>query len=153
MKKQFSFSILLTAISLFVISACSNKSDNTPPPKTKTQLLTQATWKFKSATIGGADATGQVQACQRDNVLSFQSNGNGTGDEGATKCNAGDPQTYNFTWNFASGETVLHTSNALFTNGSNDFTILSLTETELVVQMDYTPPIGPAAVVVITFIH
>jgi hypothetical protein len=153
MKKQIVLSVLIALFGLFIFNSCGNKSDNTPPPKTKTQLLTQANWKFKSATIGGADATGQVQACQRDNVLTFLSNGNGSGDEGATKCNAGDPQTYTFTWNFASGETVIHTSSPLFTNGATDFTLVSLTEAELVVQMLYTPPVGPAATVVITFIH
>lgn len=89
MKKHIVLSIFIALFGLFIFNSCSNKSDNTPPPKTKTQLLTQATWKFKSATIGGIDATGQVQACQRDNVLTFLSNGSGSGDEGATKCNAG----------------------------------------------------------------
>lgn len=139
--------------SLFVIS-CNNKdSTPNPTPKTKTELLTQSSWKYKSATVGGADASSYLQTCQKDNILTFISNGNGNGDEGASKCNAGDPQTYSFTWNFASSETILHTSSPFFTNGTNDFTINSLTETEMILQMPYNPPVGASVIVVVTFQH
>jgi hypothetical protein len=44
---------------------------------------------------------------------------------------------------------VLHISTVLITGGSNDFTLVSLTETQLVVSQNY-PPIGT---VTVTFIH
>lgn len=145
---------VLTLSAFFMLTGCGKNDNNTTPPaKTKTELLTLSAWKYKSATVGGADASSYLQACQKDNVLTFLANGTGSGDEGPTKCNAGDPQTNSFTWNFASGETILHTSNQVFSNTSNDFTIISLTATELVVETTYTPIAGPSLLVRVTFQH
>jgi hypothetical protein len=154
MKKQLGFLCVLIAANFFIFSSC-NKSDYSPPtPKTKTQLLTQGTWKFKSATASGTDISGSLQTCQKDNILTFAAAGTGTVDEGATKCNPlTDPQSYPMTWNFASGETILHVSASLFAGTGNDFTLISLTETELVVSIGYAPPVGPIILVVITFQH
>jgi hypothetical protein len=153
MKKQLSFLFVLIAANFFIYSSC-KKNDYTPPtPKTKTELLTLNSWKFRSATAGGSDASSYLQACQKDNIYTFLTAGTGTTDEGPTKCNAGDPQTTNLTWNFAASETILHISSVLFTNTSNDFTLISLSETELVVQTYYTPPIGPTILITISFQH
>ncbi|MGH2553590.1 MAG: lipocalin family protein, partial [Chitinophagaceae bacterium] len=152
MKKLLAIFLVIIAANFFIYSSC-NKSDNPPAPKTKTQLLTQSPWKFKSATANGSDASGYLQACQRGNIYTFAAAGTGTADEGPTKCNAGDPQSTSLTWNFANNETVLHISTSLFTNTSNDFTLISLTETELIVSTFYTPPVGPSIVVTITFQH
>src|SRR5258705_5509909 len=78
MKKQLSFLFVVVAANFFIYSSC-NKTDYTPPtPKTKTQLLTQGSWKFKSATANGADASGFLQACQKDNIYTFVAAGTGT---------------------------------------------------------------------------
>jgi hypothetical protein len=154
MKKQVSLLVVLIAANFFIYSSC-NKSDYNPPaPKTKTQLLTQGAWKFKSATASGTDISGSLQTCQKDNIMTFAAAGTGTIDEGATKCNPlTDPQTSSLTWNFASGETILHISATLFSGTGNDFTLVSLTETELVVSIGYAPPVGPIILIVITFQH
>ncbi len=153
MKKQLGFLLVLIAANFFIFSSC-NKNDDTPPtPKTKTQLLTQGSWKFKSATVGGTDYSSSLQACQKDNIYTFLAAGTGTADEGPMKCNAADPQTSSLTWNWASSETILHISTVLFTNTSNDFTLISLSETELIVSTIYTPIGGPSLTVVITFQH
>ena len=134
-----------------VFSAC-QKDEESPAPKTKTQLLTQATWKFSSATVGGSDVSALLQACQKDNILSFAAAGTGTLDEGAAKCNAGDPQTSAFTWSWLSAETQLSISATLFTGGSSTFTLVSLTETQLGVSQSIT--VGPTSqTAVVTFIH
>lgn len=135
---------------LLSFSSCDKNDD---PPKTKTQLLTQSTWKFKTATANGTDVSSSLQTCQKDNLLTFSSGGNGNVNEGPSKCNGADPDNIPFTWAFASGETLINVSNPLFTNGATSLTLLSLTETELVVEMLYNPPIGPAITMVITFIH
>ena len=153
MKKQISFLLILIAANFFIFSSCNKSEDPPPPPKTKTQLLTQSTWKFKSATASGTDISSQLQTCQKDNILTFAAAGTGTVDEGATKCNAIDPQISSLTWNFASGETILHVSTSLFAGTGNDFTLISLTETELVVSIGYAPPVGPILLIVITFQH
>lgn len=148
MKKQF-FSLLL-AFGLFSFSAC-NK-DEAPTPKTRTELITTATWKFGAATVGGTDVSSQLQACQKDNVMTFVSDGSGTLDEGLTKCNSGDPQSTSITWNFATNETVLHINTVLFAGGSNDFNIVALNESQLVLSQTITVG-GVPQNVVVTFLH
>jgi hypothetical protein len=140
-----SFGLILVSISL---SNCGKDDDNTPTP-TKTELLTTASWKFSAATVNGADASGFLQACQKDNIYTFVAAGTGTLDEGLSKCNGADPQTTPFNWNFASNETILHISTVLFSGGSNDLTLVSLSSTQLVVSQNY-PPYGT---IVVTFIH
>lgn len=152
MKKQFAFLIPTFILVLFVVSSC-GKEDDPIVVKTKTELLAQGSWKFKSATVGGVDASSSLQACQKDNILTFTAAGAGTIDEGLTKCNGGDPQQAFLTWNFAANETTLHVSNPLFTNTGNDFTLVSISETELVVSIGYAPPVGPVVLVTITFSH
>jgi hypothetical protein len=153
MKKQvFTFAGLFVAVALMV-TACSKDSVTV---KTKTELITTGTWKFKGATANGADISNQnppFSACNKDNILSFSANGSGNVNEGATKCNAGDPTDTPFTWSFLSNETTLHISTVLFTGGSNDFTLESVSESELVVSQGYTPIAGPTYLVKISFQH
>jgi len=138
--------------SVFILSSC-QKEDIIQVPKTKTQLLTQSSWKFKNAFASGTDISASLQACQKDNILIFATALTGTLDEGALKCNVADPQTASLTWSFLSGETVLRVSVPLFSGTGNDFTLVSLTETELVVSILYTPPVGPSIPITITFQH
>lgn len=153
MKKIIPILLILFAANFLISSSC-NKNDDPPAPvKTKTQLLTQSPWKFKSAMVGTTDYSSSLQACQRDNIYSFAAAGTGTTDEGPTKCNGADPQTTNFTWNFTTNETIIHVSSPFFTNTTNDFNLITLTETELVVSTSYTPPFGPILLITVTFQH
>jgi lipocalin-like protein len=148
---------LLNLVASLVLSACiilaaCSKSDSNNS-KTKTQLITQASWKFSSATVNGTDVSSLIQSCQKDNILTFSATGGtGTLDEGPTKCNSGDPQTQNFTWSFTNNETILHVSTIFFTGGSSDFTIVSLTETQLMVSQIVNIA-GSMQTAVVTFIH
>lgn len=145
--------LLAGVLSLTLFFAACQKDDDGPAPKTKTQLLTQASWKFSSATVGGTDVSAAFQACQKDNILTLAAAGTGTLDEGPAKCNAGDPQTSPVTWSWLSGETQLNISTTLFTGGSSTFTLVSLTETQLVVSQSITIPPAGAQTAVVTFIH
>ena len=150
MKKQsFLLTIALTAGLLFFLSC--NKDETENNPKSKKELLTQASWKFKSASVGGTPFT-TLPACQTDNTYKFNSDGSGVMDEGATKCDAGDPQTNPFTWTFQSGETEIVLSSPLFTNGGNTVTLVSVSETELVIVFPYSTP-GPIFSVEVRFSH
>jgi hypothetical protein len=154
MKKQFFFLIPAIVLALFV-SSC-GKDEEPPVVKTKTQLLTQSSWRFKSASASGIDISNQAppfDPCRKDNILTFTAAGAGTIDEGATKCAGGDPQTSPVTWSFLSSETMLRISAPLFPNTGNDFTLVSLSETELVVSIGYAPPVGATILVTITFNH
>lgn len=148
MRKQLFLIAAFFAVVFLSTTSCKKDKASTPS-KTKTELITQGSWKFSAATISGVDASGYLQTCQKDNVYTFVAAGTGTFDEGATKCNAGDPQTNPFTWNFASNETILHISTTLFSGGSNDFTLVTLSETQLVISQTY-PPYGT---IVVTLIH
>jgi len=142
---------VLTAFTVVFVSC---KKSNDGNGKTKTELLTQASWKFDKATASGfGDISSQLPSCKKDDIITFSSNNTGVADEGATKCNTGDPQATNFNWNFLSNETVLHLSVVLFSGGSSDFNIVSLTETNLVLsQVMNVSPFGNTTVEV-TFKH
>ena len=151
MKKYISQ--ILTILPLFfLLVSCTDKSDNTTPPKTRTELLAMGSWKFSAATWGGVDASGALQACQKDNTMIFVSGGTGTTDEGLTKCNAADPQSLPFTWSFLVSETQLQVSAALFTGGSTTFTIVTISETQLVLSQPQTLG-GITQTAVVTFVH
>ena len=155
MKKQLLFLLVFFSATAFIFSSCSNKSDTPPPtPKTKTELITQSSWRFKSATASGTDVSNQAppfDACRKDNIITFTSIGGGNVNEGLTSCSPSEATT--FTWNFTTNETILHISAVLFPGGSNDFTLVKLTETELVASQFYTPPLGPSILIEITFQH
>ncbi|HYM92997.1 MAG TPA: hypothetical protein VET23_02585, partial [Chitinophagaceae bacterium] len=101
---QLSFKITIVLFLSLSLYACKK---STSPVATKTDLITQSTWKFSTATVGGSDVSAFLQACQKDNILTFQSNGSGSVDEGLSKCNSGDLQANPFTWSFLNSETTL----------------------------------------------
>ena len=143
--------ILFTALcfTTLVFTNCDKDEDPPPPPApTKTELITKSSWKFSTAFAGSTDVSNAPQlACFKDNIITFSANLTGSINEGTNICS---PTTAGaFTWNFANNETVLHISTVLITGGSNDFTLVSITETQLVVSQNY-PPIGT---VTVTFIH
>ena len=118
----------------------------------KAYFLALNTWKFSSATVGGSDVSALIQACQKDNLLTFSANLTGILDEGGTKCNPGDPQSTPFTWSLANNETLLHVSTVFFTGGNSVFTVVALTDAQLVLSQAITVS-GTLQTAVITFIH
>ncbi len=118
----------------------------------KTYYISQSTWKFSAATVGGIDASPFLQVCQKDNILTFAVAGTGTLNEGATKCSPGDPQSTPFTWAFQAGETQLFISATLFTGGSSTFTLVGVNATQLVLSQVITVG-GTPQTAVVTFIH
>lgn len=152
MQKRFlSCASLLALVALSFIS-CSKDDDPAPANKTKTELITTGSWKFEKGTANGiGDISSFIDACYKDNIITFSANKTGNVNEGALACspsNAG-----NFNWEFTSNETILHISTTLFTGGSNDFTLVSLNETNLVVSQLMTIAPYPATTVEVTFIH
>jgi hypothetical protein len=153
MQKRVFFYGLLIVFSGIVVIACKKSGGyNNSTPKTKTELITASVWKFDNAKVAGADISAFLDACDKDNTVTFVSNGNGTADEGATKCNAADPQTVAFTWTFENNETTLNATAPLFPGGNGIFTIITLTDTQLVVSQDITVQ-GSTQNAVITLKH
>ena len=125
-----------------VISLAGCKKGNSAP--TKTELLAKASWKYNNAGLdldrnGTADApvpAGFLQTCDTDNTITFNADGTGIADEGATKCAAGNPQTSPFTWSFKDNEQVINISNAIFGGLSGDIKVKTLDENTLELHKD-----------------
>jgi hypothetical protein len=114
----------------------------------RTELITSAAWKYDKAMVdsdsdgdGDIDVpAGTVDECEADNTLTFKTDGTGVINEGATKCDSGDPQTVNFTWTFTNNETTINIPVGVFPGFSGDVKILSLTSTKLQLQKVVTVP-------------
>ncbi|MBK6936537.1 MAG: lipocalin family protein [Chitinophagaceae bacterium] len=145
MKKQITrFPIYLTL--LFLLAAgCKKDSEEEPP--TKTDLITGAGWKFDKATAGiYGDVSAYVDACYKDNIITFASNLTGNINEATIVCS---PSTAgSFTWSFSNNETTLNASSSFFAAGTGSFNIVTLNETNLVLSQNITLP-APFSVTVL----
>jgi hypothetical protein len=138
--------LILLPFGLIFNPGCQKDADGGTTKKTKTELLTQATWRFDRAGLdldnnGTIDAplpAGVLQTCDTDGSLTLNSNGTGIGDEGPTKCNGATPQTVNFTWSLKNSETIINFSDQLFGGLTGDVKLINVTETELTLEKDVT---------------
>ena len=143
------FSCLLIML-IFFFGSC-NKNDD-PPQPTKTELLTHSSWKFKSATEATfGDVSVNIPACYKDNLNLFVANGTGSVDESTNVCSPSSAGP--FTWNFQMNETKLFISTVLFQNGSQTFDFVSVSETELVLFQQITPPLSQTLNITFRFQH
>lgn len=134
-------SLLIATLALGMMasmSAC--KKDK----KSKTELLTNNSWKVKASIINPAiDLFGNGQlvtdlyantlfypACRKDDFMTFKDNGQVVSDEGPTKCDAADVQTTTQNWTFNSDETVV-TITELDGTDPVSITMTALSENEL----------------------
>jgi len=148
MRKQL-ITLSIFTLSLFSITSCEKDKDDTPQ-KTKTELISQGSWKLQSATWNSLDALSFFDDCYDDNIITVNANGTGSIDESTDVCapsNAGP-----FTWSFQNNETEIDISATLIPGGGSTFTLVTLNETTLVVSQDFTfgPSTAPA---ILTFIH
>jgi hypothetical protein len=125
--------LLLVMAGVILFQAC--KKDEKDTPKTKTELITTGTWKMTANTINPAidiDFDGDtetnlfdfLEGCFKDDFTTFKTNGTAEGNEGASKCDSADPQTYSLTWSFASNETKLNID-------GDEYNLVELTGTKL----------------------
>jgi hypothetical protein len=126
------------AMALFTIG-CSKDNDGNDGASERMQLITSAAWKYDNAQIdydknGTGDMAlpaGLLEDCDKDNIITFKSDGTGTIDEGATKCDVGNPQSVNITWEFKDDAKVINIPQNIFGNISGDAQIKTLTSTKL----------------------
>ena len=137
------YSFLLLIICFCAVSCKKDSSTSNNNPDTNTQQLTSADWKYDAGGIGTAsgniliDFTSSIPACSLDNTARFKSDGTGTIFENANVCqNAA--QSSNFTWNFASNQTVLNVSSGAFAGIGGSFKIQSLSGTQMTLLKDTT---------------
>lgn len=128
--------------------------------KSKTELLTQSTWKFNNAALdvdrnGTPDSPvppGFLQSCDTDNTLTFKSDNTGVVDEGPSKCDPTGPQTIAFTWSFKDGEQIITLSNVAFGGLNGDVKVKTLNDTQLELHKDINV-LGSAVNVIVYFKH
>ena len=153
MQKQSTPLLSFIAIAFLLLAGCGKDDAPPAPAKTKTELISQGSWKFQSAnsSLLGDISGNPLLACYVDNVMTFAANGNGSISEGTVSCSTALPSS--FTWAFQSSETMLHLNFTLFNGGSPDFTINSLTETNLVLSQQVTQAPYPTQTITVTFKH
>jgi hypothetical protein len=153
------FATLVLVCGIFLIASCGK--DSTDGGDTTVELMVRAPWKFSKATASGVDVSALVTACIKDNLLTFSSSnaGSNTGklNEGATKCNAPDPQEVDFTWVYdASFKKITITGTSgnvpILPGGSNEFTLVRVTEIELVMSQNVSFS-GTTQLVEVTMVH
>lgn len=137
MKKQHLPLVLFSAF--FVLLSSCKKDDEVAPP-TKTDFLVQTKWKTTALTINPAITldNGTVTSnfyslrnnCVNDDLKIFERAGIYKGDEGAAKCDPGDPQIFDLgNWSLSDEDTKLVINSA---NGFSSFNIQELTATSLI---------------------
>jgi hypothetical protein len=106
MKTKIQSIVLLLMITAITANlSCKKNKDDSISPKTKTELITAGPWK-RTALVStpaydwNADGTFDTNIlntmfpCEKDNFETYQTNGMVVTNEGPTKCNASDPQTW-----------------------------------------------------------
>lgn len=126
--------IIIIVVLIFAISGCKKKE--TTPAKTKTELLTAHYWKLTAMTVDPplltvTDLYAQMSPCAKDDIQKYNTNNTVVYDEGATKCDAADPQTTTSSWTFNSTETII-------TEDGENENVLNLTENELKLSYIFT---------------
>lgn len=154
--KKLTITLLTATALLFFISGCKKDKKEDPPEKTKTEFITQSTWKFdNAATAGGMDLGAFIPACWKDNTADFVStaegSGTGTISEGANVC--ASSAAGSFTWNFQTNETILFMSTPVIPTGSGNFTIITLNATNMVLSQNVTLGAAGTQNVIFTFKH
>lgn len=91
---------LISLLMLLAVASC--KKEDPVPEKTTKDHITAHNWKLTAQVMDpGINFNGTIitdvfvlaSDCTKDDLTKFESNGSITDDEGATKCNATDPQT------------------------------------------------------------
>jgi hypothetical protein len=129
MKGIYTFCVLM-----FFLLACKKEKI----AKTKTELLTSASWHVINYIIDPAvdwdgdgaeemDVYTTMQPCLKDDFSTFFTDGKGEIDEGPTKCNTGGPQKIPFNWEFFQGDSLLKVQGIIYH-------LETLTENQLVVK-------------------
>jgi hypothetical protein len=133
-KNQLASLLILIAATLTAISC--KKADVKSKQKTKTELITEGTWKKTGLTSNPAydwygdgdyatDILSIMDVCELDDFDTYRSDGTGDTNPGPMRCNQSDPQAWPFTWALTDNETKL-----VF-NGVNKLNLVELTETTL----------------------
>ncbi|MGZ5286235.1 MAG: hypothetical protein ACXWB9_03575 [Flavisolibacter sp.] len=152
---KYPISILLA----FFLISC-DKEENDPPAPTNTDHISSSQWQYENGGVDG-DKNGTIDLnlstvgipdCVLDNKATFNANGSGVADEGATKCDAAHPQTTAFNWNFSNNETTLNIAGSGLFGIGGQFTVTELNANRLSLRKD-TTMMGQSVWMVVQFKH
>ncbi|MEQ8323132.1 MAG: hypothetical protein RIC15_05315 [Vicingaceae bacterium] len=95
-------SVIVLLLATIFIGACNKKEDEEEVviPPTNTQLLTGNLWMMTDIKLDplGISVWDSVPACEKDNLIDFMSDGSGSFDNGALKCDSAQAQVEQFSW-------------------------------------------------------
>jgi hypothetical protein len=125
----------------FLVLSCEKDKDHT-----KKELLSIKNWILVAESISTAfyyngvpitDTYSQYDACIKDDIASFETNGTYSLEEGATKCDVNDPQVFETgTWTFNSDETILVMTSNIGEVINNE--IVELTANKVILKVEET---------------
>ncbi|MBI1342987.1 MAG: hypothetical protein GC171_08645 [Terrimonas sp.] len=145
MKKLF-LSVLPLML-LFLISCKKNSG-----AKSNEEKLMSGSWKIQAASANGSDVMPLVPSCVKDNKVSFQTGGIGFLSEETDICNPSNET--NFLWSLINNDTQLSMSANIIPGGTGAFTIVTLSESSLVLSQESSLIPSPTPVtVVISLVH
>jgi len=135
------FALPLMIISIATFLSCEKDKEN-PAVKTKTELITTGTWKLTAYTSNPAydwygtgdyatDILAALNPCEADGFDTYKTNGTVEINEGALKCDAGDPQTFTANWQFTNNESKI------MYDGFDEYELVDLTETTMRLQQTF----------------
>ncbi|MBI1221623.1 MAG: hypothetical protein GC180_03380 [Bacteroidetes bacterium] len=146
--KKVNFLPLFALMAAMILSACSKKNDTTSTPtKSNKELLLEKAWMVSTATINPAydfgngkttDFLSTWDACDKDDLMTFHSNSTYTGDEGATKCDPGDSQTWTGAWTLSDDQKLLTIDGDASTINSISETKMTLSNSQAYGGVNYT---------------
>src|SRR6516225_1686684 len=134
---------LMTTVSIIYVSTGCSKgnsygSGNNNMDANMTNI-TKAAWIYDTAGVGTDNSgtiafalpAGVLKDCQKEDTLYFKSDGTGTENQGPMKCDTTKTKPINFNWSFTANETMITSSDSLFSGFGGNITITSLTTTQL----------------------
>jgi len=140
MQKLLWTALCLLLMTFSIIWASCSKS-NSNSNSANVTLLTKSVWKFDTAGID-LDKDGNIdqedpslEACFKDNTYQFNKDSTVVMDEGATKCDSGDPQTSSYSWSITNSNPAVLKSDVdpILAQGLK---VRTLTDTKLTVYKD-----------------
>ncbi len=141
MKKTTLFTFVVIATTAILTSCSKDEATTTPTNNnpTATANLTAKDWKLTGLTIstpiGEINFLDSIDACEKDDLLKYNTDGTITEKAGATKCNPADPDTkLGGVWAFLNNETKLR----IIDGDTNIFDINTLNSTTAILKQTQT---------------
>jgi hypothetical protein len=139
------YTLALALATVLMFSSSCKKDDDDPSNTDKItgKNFVMTAWTIDPPVDIGAgpfsDLFALLPACTKDDITVFNADGTMTLDEGASKCEQGDPQTTSGTWSFIDNETKLSTT---VDGNTQVMDIVELTENTLRLSYEETEDYG-----------